>query len=173
MESQSVAAKEVVELLDQHQQRLVLAESCTAGLVAAEISMVVGVSEFFCGSAVTYRDATKRSWLDVDGKCIAEQTAVCRDVAEQMVRGVLRKTPEATIAASITGHLGPDVPPDFDGLVFVGVGQQSASEIQAVEVTKHQLQESGRTARQIEAVGIVFDRLKQRLRGIRADHEPG
>jgi len=116
MESQSVAAKEVVELLDQHQQRLVLAESCTAGLVAAEISMVVGVSEFFCGSAVTYRDATKRSWLDVDGKCIAEQTAVCRDVAEQMVRGVLRKTRKRPSPPPSPGTWDPMYHPISTGL---------------------------------------------------------
>ena len=36
-------------------RRVVLAESCTAGLVSAALAQVPGVSEFHCGSAVVYR----------------------------------------------------------------------------------------------------------------------
>ena len=44
---------------------LVLAESCTGGLAAAALATIPGISRWFCGSAVTYRDQTKIDWLAV------------------------------------------------------------------------------------------------------------
>lgn len=43
----------LVEKLRHLQHRLVLAESCTGGLVAARLTSIAGVSEIFCGSMVT------------------------------------------------------------------------------------------------------------------------
>lgn len=163
MRSPSVAVTQLVDLLKQQDERLVLAESCTAGLASAEISMVAGVSDSLCGSAVTYRCATKTKWLGVDAQLIEKETAVCPQVAHQMAKGVLQITPEATIAASITGHLGPDAPDELDGVVFIGIARKQQDDIQ-VHVAQHQLQELGRTARQIEAVGLIVQELSKTLK---------
>lgn len=103
---------------------LVLAESCTGGLVSMALTSVPGVSEFFCGSAVTYRNDTKTQWLNVSSTDLAnpEVGPVSRQVAEQMCRGVLRKTPEAELAAAVTGHLGPQAPEGLDGVIYIAVG---------------------------------------------------
>ena len=121
---------QVSEQLKAKRLRIVLAESCTAGLLAATLGQIPGISESLCGSAVTYRNATKAGWLGVDTKLLDDPaiTAVSDPVARQMARGILMMTPEADLAVSVTGHLGPDAPTDQDGLVFVGIAQRKQSE---------------------------------------------
>jgi nicotinamide-nucleotide amidase len=124
-------------------------------MAACELTKVPGVSAVFCGSAVTYREATKQSWLGVDGETIAALTAVSAPVAHQMAAGALSQTPEATIAVSITGHLGPDAPDGFDGVVFIAVAKTIKGKC-VVSVAMHQLSESKRGKRQIEATTLVL-----------------
>ena len=99
----SAEALRLVERLAENNVRVVFAESCTGGLVAATLAEVPGVSEFLCGSAVTYREDTKCEWLGVSADDIARHSAVSESVAGQMAIGVLERTPEADLAASITG----------------------------------------------------------------------
>ncbi len=113
-------SNQVFQLLDSHEQTLVTAESCTAGLIAATLSRVPGMSRCLAGSLVAYQSASKSAWLDVPAELIDRHGAVGREVAEAMARQALRKTPHATIAISITGHLGPDAPPELDGVAWLG-----------------------------------------------------
>jgi PncC family amidohydrolase len=155
-------ATKVVQLLAQRQQRLVLAESCTGGLVAGELAKIPGVSQWLCGSAVTYRSDTKVKWLGVREATLAAHTAVSDAVAVEMVRGVLQRTPEATIAASITGHLGPDAPSGYDGVVFIAVAQRgnpNGDESPEPRVERHLLESQGREPRQREAVSLVLKQI--------------
>jgi nicotinamide-nucleotide amidase len=149
-------AEQLVRLLEQNRQKLVLAESCTGGLIAAELAKVPGVSNWLCGSAVTYRSETKTAWLDVDAAVIQRHTAVCTEVAGQMVQGVLRITPEADIAAAITGHLGPDAPADFDGVVFIATALRGDT---SPTISRHQLMSAARIDRQREAAKLVLQQL--------------
>ena len=59
-------AEQLVRQLEQAGRKLVLAESCTGGLIAAELAKVPGVSNWLCGSAVTYRIPVKIDWLNVN-----------------------------------------------------------------------------------------------------------
>lgn len=115
------AARDLVALLKEHHWNFVLAESCTGGLVAASITKVPGVSQYFCGSAVTYQLATKTAWLGIPADVVAKNDAVTSEVAEAMAVQVLERTLQADIAAAVTGHLGPSAPKSLDGLVFVAV----------------------------------------------------
>lgn len=152
----------IAGLLDTQHRKIVLAESCTAGLVSASLAAVPGISKHFCGSAVTYREATKTAWLEIAEDDIATHTAVSAVVAAKMAQGVLRITPEANIAASITGHLGPDAPMEQDGLVYVAMaGRGDESEIDAT--FEHRLHESGRADRQREATLYVLRHLHLQL----------
>lgn len=148
--------QQLVRQLELKRLKLVLAESCTGGLVAAELAKVPGVSNWLCGSAVTYRSETKSAWLDVDPASIAKHTAVSSEVATQMVEGALRKTPEADIAAAITGHLGPDAPSEFDGIVFIATRVRNQSK---PTVSRHALTSNSRTDRQAEATKLVLGQL--------------
>ncbi len=119
-------ALQVSELLKAKHSRIVFAESCTSGLLAASLGRIPGISEVLCGSAVTYRNATKTGWLGVESELLEDPrvTAVSDPVARQMAAGVLQMTLEANLAVSVTGHLGPDAPADKDGLAFVGILQR-------------------------------------------------
>ncbi len=108
--------------LERSRHRLVLAESCTSGLVAAELGQIPGISEFFCGSMVVYQTATKNAWLSISTDILeAPQLGpVSAEVTEQLLSAILDRTPQATIAGAITGHLGPKAPESMDGLIYCG-----------------------------------------------------
>lgn len=116
--------QEVAALLNRSRQRVVFAESCTAGLVAASLARVPGISEYLCGSAVVYRLETKSKWLDIPAALLDDPGPVSNVIASLMAERVLALTPEADFAVSITGHLGPNAPSDLDGVVYVGVARR-------------------------------------------------
>lgn len=122
--------------------RVVLAESCTAGLAAHLLSRVPGASEWFCGSMVVYRNATKSAWLNVPAATLDDPALgpVSTAAASAMTAGVLSATPEATLAASVTGHLGPQAPRGLDGVVYIGVERRSPLRRRvAADVSRYQL----------------------------------
>ena len=149
-------ATQLAKTLAEHNLRVVFSESCTAGLVAASLARVPGVSEVLCGSAVTYREATKQQWLGVSSDDLQNSSAVSEPVARQMALGVLERTPEADIAASITGHLGPNAPTEVDGVVLIGLVRRVAEKAGTVSVTRHALIQKDRVARQQEAAELVL-----------------
>jgi nicotinamide-nucleotide amidase len=96
---------QVAKLLEGH--RLGLAESCSAGLLAARITSVPGASAYLAGGVVSYADEAKVELLGVDPALIAEKGAVSPEVAEAMAIGALERF-GADVAVSITGIAGPD-----------------------------------------------------------------
>ena len=154
-----ILAKKLAEILFARSHRLVLAESCTCGAISAILGEIPGISHVFCGSAVTYQEETKSCWLEIEPQVFAEDTAVSSRVAEQMVSGVLRQTSHATVAASVTGHLGPNAPADQDGLIYVGTGwKESLGEVSVLS-QPYWLESRERGPRRDEAVERVLDTL--------------
>jgi nicotinamide-nucleotide amidase len=117
----SSVARRVARLLEASGRKVVFAESCTGGLVSGSLTKIPGISNFHCGGVVVYRSATKREYLGIPAAMLDDPGAVSGEVAAMMARRVLEKTPEADVAASVTGHLGPNAPAKLDGLVFVAV----------------------------------------------------
>jgi PncC family amidohydrolase len=156
-ESLTAAAQRLAALIDERQTRIVLAESCTAGLVSATIAQVAGVSAWHCGSAVTYRETTKSAWLGIAASAMHEHNVVSVEIARQMAVGVLRITPEAMFSASITGHLGPGAPPELDGVVCIAVAQRLGKEIVVRQAARETLSASDRVARQQQAALRVLE----------------
>ena len=157
--------RQLARLLAASDQRLVLAESCTAGLVAASLAQISGISDLFCGSLVTYRNATKSKWLGVPEAILARHTAVSEPVARWMAMGALVATPEADWAASVTGHLGPAAPPEQDGLVFIGIANRDFTErcLNGITVREYRLTVPERIARQREAACRVLELVIEKL----------
>lgn len=148
-------AKLVFETLQKQSLKLVLAESCTSGLAAAMLGGVPGVSDYFCGSAVTYRIDTKAEWLGVEADLIEAHTAESAETSLAMAVGVLDRTPEANLSAAITGHLGPGAPPEKDGVVFVAIAK-SAGEKRSTHWESFTLEATQRVARQQEAAEVML-----------------
>jgi len=90
---------------------VVTAESCTAGLIAAVLSHARNVGDCLHGGFVVYTKENKTMALDVDSRLLATRGAVNEEVAIQMARGALERSP-ADIALAVTGVLGRD--PDED-----------------------------------------------------------
>lgn len=149
-------AERLATLLGQCRRRIVFAESCTGGLVAASLATVPGVSEWLCGSAVTYRDQTKAQWLDVPEMVLENLGAVSEVVARAMATGALRHTDQADLAWSITGHLGPGAPESLDGVVFVGAAERCGAAIVDRSARRFLLSSKSRTTRQREATQCVL-----------------
>jgi PncC family amidohydrolase len=115
------AARRVAQWLARRDQKVVFAESCTGGLVSGTLTRIPGISKYHCGGMVVYRDATKEAYLGIPRRLLARCGAVSPEVAARMAENVLRRTPEAHVALSVTGHLGPDAPRELDGKVFLGL----------------------------------------------------
>ena len=123
------AALELFALLLHSRRNIVFAESCTAGLIAATMGRLPGVSEVLAGSAVVYQIPTKVAWLGIRQSDVDEHGVVSQVVSEQMAEHVLRQTPHAAVAASVTGHLGPDAPADLDGTAWTTVALRKGNDM--------------------------------------------
>jgi nicotinamide-nucleotide amidase len=125
-------------------KKIVFAESCTGGLASGALTRVPGISSYHCGGVVVYRNETKQAYLKIPATVLADAGPVSELVAELMATSVLGITPEADLAASVTGHLGPNAPPDQDGLVFMAVvsragpGEAPARTIRRIECKRRQ-----------------------------------
>ncbi len=113
------------ELLRKTNQVLVTAESCTAGLIAATLARVPGMSTVLAGGFVVYQIESKVAWMNISPAVIEQHGVVSSEVAQLMADAALRNTIHATIAISITGHLGPDAPVDLDGIAWLGFAQRN------------------------------------------------
>lgn len=88
-------------------RRLAVAESCTAGLLAARLTDRPGSSAYFRGGVVAYSNEAKRDLLDVPAELIEAEGAVSPAVAEAMADGALARF-DADVAVGVTGVAGPD-----------------------------------------------------------------
>lgn len=162
-ESLEDAARQLAAALASHGRRVVFAESCTAGLASAALAAVPGISEWHCGSAVTYREQTKIEWLGLAAQEIAEHNVVSEFVAREMARRVLRRTSEADVSGAITGHLGPHAPESLDGVVHIAVAWWGADRCLSIVASRHQLASGQRGARQAEAARLLLERVRHQL----------
>ncbi|MCH9811849.1 CinA family protein [bacterium] len=99
--------KKLQDLFIKKKKSLVLAESCTGGLIASILTRTAGSSNYFVGSFVTYTDAMKQKILGVSQRVLKEKSAVSEEVCARMSIGALEKS-GADIAVAVTGDAGPD-----------------------------------------------------------------
>jgi len=100
------AAIRLVELLSRGRRSLVLAESCTAGLVSDLVARVSGASAVLWGSFVCYSPAAKERMLGLDGGLIMRHGPASMETARGMAVHALRKA-DASFSAAVTGIAGP------------------------------------------------------------------
>jgi nicotinamide-nucleotide amidase len=105
-------AEELVGLMLDGNLTLVVAESCTAGLLCLALSNAPGAGTHFHGGFVTYTKEQKTTVLGVSPELLRQKGAVCPEVARSMAEGALMHS-TADLAVAITGVAGPE--PDEDG----------------------------------------------------------
>jgi nicotinamide-nucleotide amidase len=101
-----IISREISQILWEMNKTVSTAESCTGGRIAEAIIAVPGASKYFKGGIISYVDEVKMSLLHVSADGLAEKTAVCEEVAQQMVAGAC-KTLNTDYAISATGIAGP------------------------------------------------------------------
>jgi len=101
-----IISREISQILWEMNKTVSTAESCTGGRIAEAIIAVPGASKYFKGGIISYVDEVKMSLLHVSADVLAEKTAVCEEVARQMVAGAC-KTLNTDYAISATGIAGP------------------------------------------------------------------
>jgi len=96
----------VLDQLRIRNARLVVAESCTGGVLSARITAIPGASTVFIGGVVAYDNMVKSGTLDVPPELLDQYGAVSEQVVSAMAEGVQRQFAVDT-ALAITGIAGP------------------------------------------------------------------
>lgn len=101
-----IISREISQLLWEREKTVSTAESCTGGRIAEAIIAVPGASKYFKGGIICYVNEVKENLLGVSHETLEEKTAVCEEVAIQMVEGACR-TLNTDYAVAATGVAGP------------------------------------------------------------------
>ena len=120
-----VLGRQIQEALYKNNETLCTAESCTGGKISQAIIAVPGASQYFKGSIVAYSNEVKENLLHVSNQVLEEQSAVCEEVAKQMVVGACQAM-QCDYAISTTGIAGPtggtvEIPV---GTIWIGYGSK-------------------------------------------------
>ena len=108
--------------------KIVTAESCTGGLIAAACTAIAGSSDWFERGFVTYSNEAKVELLGVPMALIEAHGAVSAEVACAMAEGALLNS-HAQLAVAITGIAGPSgaTPGKPVGTVWLAVALAGAA----------------------------------------------
>lgn len=101
-----IISREISQLLWEREKTLGTAESCTGGRIAEAIIAVPGASKYFKGGVISYTNEVKENLLGVSHDVLESQTAVCEEVAREMVAGACRAL-NTDYAIAATGVAGP------------------------------------------------------------------
>jgi nicotinamide-nucleotide amidase len=96
----------ILDRLRERRQTLAVAESCTGGLMSAQITDVPGASDVFLGGVVSYSNDAKERFLDVPRDVLVAHGAVSEEVSRTMASGV-RNRFASDWGVGITGIAGP------------------------------------------------------------------
>ena len=122
---QSLAQK-IISAYAAEKKKIVTAESCTGGLIAAALTDIPGSSAVVERGFVSYSNNAKVEVLGVMPELLEQHGAVSAEVAEAMAQGALEFS-QADVAVSATGIAGPgggtlNKPV---GLVFLGLATKA------------------------------------------------
>ena len=104
---------------------LSLAESCTGGKIAAELTSIPGASNFLLGSVVAYSNGWKEQFLNVSSETLRINGAVSAETVKEMVEGLFKNTP-CDLAAAVSGIAGPDggTPEKPVGTIYIATSKR-------------------------------------------------
>lgn len=96
----------ISDYFDEQKIRVVTAESCTAGMIAAILGDCPGCGSWFESGFVTYSPEAKSRVLGVKPETIENFDLTSEQVAREMVEGALRNS-RGNVAVANTGLAGP------------------------------------------------------------------
>lgn len=110
-ETADALPRTIVRLLRERGERLAVVESCTGGLLGAEITSIPGSSAVFVGGWMTYSNGWKTAMVGVPPAVLESDGAVSEACAKAMAQGGLERARTAGGAdhtLAITGIAGPE-----------------------------------------------------------------
>lgn len=121
-EKTEFTAQKLVTLCRENRIKVSTAESCTGGMISAEITSVSGSSSVIELGVCSYSNRIKSEILGVPEKTLAEFSEYSENCAKEMAIGAKRLS-GADYAVSTTGVAGPtgDTPEHPVGEVFIAV----------------------------------------------------
>lgn len=141
--------------------RIVTAESCTGGLVAAALCAIPGASDVFERGFVVYTNRAKQEMLGISGDLIADLGAVSEPVARMMAEGAVENS-HAHLSVAITGVAGPD-----GGTPLKPVGTVHFATARTNHSVQHRMEMFDLDTRgdiQMASVQVALEFLRDRLR---------
>ena len=165
----------VVGLLKEHDAKLVVAESCTGGMLSSLLVDVPGVSDVFLEGVVTYSNESKMKRLGVPGSVLAAHGAVSKETAAAMAENPLRHGDFSGTMFSLatTGVAGPDggTPEKPVGTVWIACSRLNPD---GSGSTKTMLYKTitGRHGVRMRASNAALDLLRRTILGYPSSHNP-
>jgi len=121
-EGETSIVERIAKILMTKNKTLSLAESCTGGKIAAEITKHPGVSSWFKGGVIPYKTELKTKLLGVPEAFIEKYNVVSVEVAEAMANHACRVL-DSDFSIATTGIAGPTKGDGVDevGTVYIAV----------------------------------------------------
>lgn len=115
-----------------------VAESCTGGLLSAQITSVPNSSKVFNLGIVCYSNQSKKNILKIKNKNLNKYGAVSLQICKQMLEN-LYKLSKSNLCVTTTGIAGPGGGTKIKpvGLVFVGIKYKKKTQIHMFNFKKN------------------------------------
>ncbi len=154
-------ARLVIDDAREKSLRIVTAESCTGGLVAAALCSISGASDVFERGFVAYTNRAKTELLGISGDMIADLGAVSEPIVRMMAEGAVEHS-HAHLSIAITGVAGPGggTPMKPVGTVHFATARTNQSVQHRMEIFEFET----RWEIQLAAVQVALELLRERLR---------
>ena len=150
--------KKIINKLIKNKITISVAESCTGGLIASEITSVPNSSNIFNLGLITYSNQSKEKLLKIKKKNLKKYGAVSAQICKEMVENLF-KISKTDLCISTTGIAGPSggskVKPV--GLVYIGIKFKKNSKIYMYNFNK----KLERNKIQKKTVNTIFNLLHQ------------
>ncbi|MDA9703064.1 nicotinamide-nucleotide amidohydrolase family protein, partial [Paracoccaceae bacterium] len=101
-------SRKLLESCSNKNIKLITAESCTGGLLSANITGIAGSSAVFSYGVICYSNESKRKFLNVDDKTLESHGAVSFETVREMLAGLCNQVESKTLTIAISGVAGPN-----------------------------------------------------------------
>ena len=152
--------KKVIKKLIRNKITISVAESCTGGLIASEITSVPNSSNIFNLGLITYSNQSKEKLLKIKKQNLKKYGAVSAQICKDMIENLF-KISKTDLCISTTGIAGPSGGSKLKpvGLVYVGIKFKKNCKIYMYNFNK----KLERNKIQKKTVNIIFNLLDQMI----------